>query len=94
VLTVPLSHRLGSVRQPHMMFPPALAKGVGATPTYIVQHAGEMVYVAPDTLHCGINWGGNTAVAINLEGKGARGIGCCCGVDKDALHGANPLFRV
>jgi hypothetical protein len=69
---------------------------LGATYSYVLQQAGEVVYVSPDALHCGWNWGGNTAAAINLEGKGSRGVGCFCTEVKDKggrVNGASAMFH-
>ncbi len=69
---------------------------LGVTYSYVVQQPGDIVYIAPRTLHCGINWGGNLAVAINLEGQGPQGVGCAClkiQKPEDRINGANRLFQ-
>ncbi len=76
--------------------PPAMLDKLGATYSYVLQQAGDVVYVAPDALHCGWNWGGNVAAAINLEGKGPRGSGCYCTNIKhkdQAVNGASAMFH-
>lgn len=73
--------------------PPAMLDAKNATRSWVVQFPGDIVYVAPYTLHCGVNWGGNLAVAINLEGGGPQGVGCCCPAQKYQLNGANAMFH-